>query len=93
MSEEQRRLRGSDLIAVLNTSRNPFDLGNIRNEGLRYIKESADSLPGGKAQACRDFVANFNSRKHMSDQIRDLAVWVDEVNAYLDQGTAQEGFE
>lgn len=84
MSEENIRLSGSDLIAVLNTSRNPLVLGKIRNEALVHIKESASQLPEGKCQACRDYVSNFNTNKRMSDQLRDLAVWVDEVNAYLD---------
>lgn len=84
MADEQR-LCGEDLLEVLNTSRNPLKLGGIRNEAIQYLADNADKLPESKCQACKDYVRNFNSHKHMSDQLRDLAVMVNEVNAYLDE--------
>lgn len=80
-----KRLSSEEILEILDTSRNPFVLAKIRNRALEHIKSSADSLPASKAQACRDYVSNFDTYKRMSDQLRDLAVWVDEVNVHLDE--------
>lgn len=93
MSEHKDRINGAFILEMLDTSRNPLKLAGVRNDAITYIKESSDKLPESKAQACRDYVANFDSYKRLSDQLRDLSVWVDEVNAYLDQSDESKGVE
>lgn len=78
-------LCGKDLLKVLDETRSPLVRVNIRNKALTYLHNNADRLPSGDARSCKDLVKNFNTGKHISDQLRDLAVWVDEVNARIEQ--------
>lgn len=86
--DDSDRLSGKEILEVLDTSRNPFVLAKIRNKALSYINSTSVNLPESKCRACKDYVSNFNTYKRMSDQLRDLSVWVDEINAYLDQDVA-----
>lgn len=88
---EDKTLCGKDLLKVLDSSRNPLKLAGVRNDALAYIKDNADKLPEGKSQACRDYIQNFDTLKRMSDQLRDLAVWIDEMNIYIKNGKSIDG--
>ena len=78
-------MRGSDILDVLNRTRSPLDRASIRNRAIQYLRDCVERLPEGKQQACQDYVDNFDTLKNISDQMRDLAVWVDEVNAVIEQ--------
>lgn len=78
-------MQGSDILDVLNRTRSPLERAQIRNDALSYLKACAERVPESKRQACLDYVANFDTFKNISDQMRDLAVWVDEVNVLIQQ--------
>lgn len=78
-------LCGDDILKVLDETRSPVERAGIRNKALQYLRESAGRLPENEARSCRDLVENFDTHKNISDQLRDLAVWVDEVNVRMAQ--------
>ena len=76
----KKRLHGSDLLKVLDTSRNPLELGKARNDAIHYIERVANTLPENESKEFTDYVYNFNSYRHMSEQLRELASWVEKAN-------------